>query len=230
MAATRSAGRHLRPRHRGTRVPRVRCYGGRADDKHGASDRLAARVADDDGRRQSRRRLPARSLARGASGRRAGGPGRLQRGRCRQRRLRDAGHAARRSSLAVGSAYDVIFDVARTAIAELSDVASLAEETSSWPYRHDLDLTGFHDLYLTEFIAGTENPTLTDAPELVLVPRSRHDVRRVQRGAAPAVRDAREHGGPRRRHSRRAHALHAAADGRLLLRPVRRRTAAGRRR
>ena len=35
--------------------------------------------------------------------------------------------------------------------------ASVAEETSSWPYRHDLDLTGFID--------GTENPTLVDAPD-----------------------------------------------------------------
>ena len=61
-----------------------------------------------------------------------------------------------------GSAYDVIFDVARAAIAELAGVASLADETSSWPYRHDLDLTGFID--------GTENPTVIDAPELVLVP------------------------------------------------------------
>jgi porphyrinogen peroxidase len=64
-----------------------------------------------------------------------------------------------------GSAYDVIFDVARAAIAELAEVASLADETSSWPYRHDLDLTGFID--------GTENPTLIDAPELVLVPEGR---------------------------------------------------------
>ena len=63
-----------------------------------------------------------------------------------------------------GSAYDVIFDVARAAIAELADVATLADETSSWPYRHDLDLTGFID--------GTENPTLIEAPELVLVPES----------------------------------------------------------
>jgi porphyrinogen peroxidase len=61
-----------------------------------------------------------------------------------------------------GSAYDVVFDVARAAIAELRAVASLADETSSWPYRHDLDLTGFID--------GTENPTLIEAPELVLVP------------------------------------------------------------
>src|SRR5262249_36183470 len=36
-----------------------------------------------------------------------------------------------------GSAYDVIFDVARAAIAELAAVATLADETSSWPYRHD---------------------------------------------------------------------------------------------
>jgi putative iron-dependent peroxidase len=61
-----------------------------------------------------------------------------------------------------GSAYDVIFDVARAAIAGLHPLATVAAETSSWPYRHDLDLTGFID--------GTENPSLIDAPELVLVP------------------------------------------------------------
>jgi porphyrinogen peroxidase len=60
-----------------------------------------------------------------------------------------------------GSAYDVIFDVSRTAIAELAGTASVAEETSSWPYRHDRDLTGFID--------GTENPTLIDAPELAVI-------------------------------------------------------------
>jgi porphyrinogen peroxidase len=60
-----------------------------------------------------------------------------------------------------GSAYDVIFDVARAAIAELRPVVSIVEETSSWPYRHDLDLTGFID--------GTENPTLVEAAELVLI-------------------------------------------------------------
>ncbi len=64
-----------------------------------------------------------------------------------------------------GSAYDVIFDVARDAIAELAELASVAEETSSWPYRHDRDLTGFID--------GTENPTLIDAPEVALVPDER---------------------------------------------------------
>jgi putative iron-dependent peroxidase len=61
-----------------------------------------------------------------------------------------------------GSAYDVVFDVAREAIAEIGGLASVAEETSSWPYRHDRDLTGFID--------GTENPTLIDAAELVLIP------------------------------------------------------------
>jgi porphyrinogen peroxidase len=61
-----------------------------------------------------------------------------------------------------GSAYDVIFDMAREAIGELADLASLAEETSSWPYQHDRDLTGFID--------GTENPTLIDAPEVALIP------------------------------------------------------------
>jgi porphyrinogen peroxidase len=64
-----------------------------------------------------------------------------------------------------GSAYDVIFDVARAAIGELAPFASVAEETSSWPYRHDRDLTGFID--------GTENPDLIDAPGLVLIPGGR---------------------------------------------------------
>jgi putative iron-dependent peroxidase len=61
-----------------------------------------------------------------------------------------------------GSAYDVIFDVARAAIAELHGLGAVVEETSSWPYRHDRDLTGFID--------GTENHDLVDAPDLVLVP------------------------------------------------------------
>jgi putative iron-dependent peroxidase len=61
-----------------------------------------------------------------------------------------------------GSAYDVIFDVAGDVIRELAGLASVAEETSSWPYRHDRDLTGFID--------GTENPTLIDAPDIALIP------------------------------------------------------------
>ena len=63
-----------------------------------------------------------------------------------------------------GSAYDVVFDVARGAIAALAGVARVAEETSSWPYHHDLDLTGFID--------GTENPTLIEAAEVALIPES----------------------------------------------------------
>jgi len=61
-----------------------------------------------------------------------------------------------------GSEYDVIFDTARAAIAALDPFGAVAEETSSWPYRHDRDLTGFID--------GSENPSLVDAPELVLIP------------------------------------------------------------
>jgi porphyrinogen peroxidase len=61
-----------------------------------------------------------------------------------------------------GGAYDVIFDVARASIRELQGIATLVEETSSWPYQHDRDLTGFID--------GSENPTLIDAPEFALVP------------------------------------------------------------
>ena len=47
-------------------------------------------------------------------------------------------------------------------IQELGPVASVADETASWPYQHDRDLTGFID--------GTENPTLVDAPDIALVP------------------------------------------------------------
>jgi porphyrinogen peroxidase len=61
-----------------------------------------------------------------------------------------------------GSAYDVIFDMARDVIHDLAGLASLREETSSWPYRHDRDLTGFID--------GSENPTLLDAPIAALLP------------------------------------------------------------
>ena len=64
-----------------------------------------------------------------------------------------------------GSAYDVIFDVSRMAIRELGGLAVVAEETSSWPYQHDRDLTGFID--------GTENPSLIDAPDVAVVDEGR---------------------------------------------------------
>jgi putative iron-dependent peroxidase len=52
--------------------------------------------------------------------------------------------------------------MARSVIKDLAGVASLADETSSWSYRHDRDLTGFID--------GSENPTLLDAPMAALLP------------------------------------------------------------
>jgi putative iron-dependent peroxidase len=61
-----------------------------------------------------------------------------------------------------GSAYDVVFEVGRGALAAVAGLAAIAAETASWPYRHDLDLTGFID--------GTENPTLLEASDVVLVP------------------------------------------------------------
>lgn len=61
-----------------------------------------------------------------------------------------------------GSTYDVVFDAAHSAIALLKDLARVAEETSSWPYHHDRDLTGFID--------GSENPTLIDAGDAALIP------------------------------------------------------------
>jgi putative iron-dependent peroxidase len=64
-----------------------------------------------------------------------------------------------------GSAYDVIFDMARGVVRDLAGLASVCEETSSWPYRHDRDLTGFTD--------GSENPTLLDAPADALIEEGR---------------------------------------------------------
>jgi putative iron-dependent peroxidase len=61
-----------------------------------------------------------------------------------------------------GSSYDVVFDCARAAIDALRGVATVGEETSSWSYHHDLDLTGFID--------GSENPTLVEAQQIVAVP------------------------------------------------------------
>lgn len=61
-----------------------------------------------------------------------------------------------------GSAYDVVFDIARQVIDALKALASVAQESSSWPYRHDRDLTGFID--------GTKNPNLIDAPAIALIP------------------------------------------------------------
>jgi putative iron-dependent peroxidase len=71
-----------------------------------------------------------------------------------------------------GSAYDVVFDMARSVVRDLDGLATLGEETSSWPYRHDRDLTGFID--------GSENPTLLEAPGYALIPEG-------QPGAAGSV-------------------------------------------
>lgn len=60
------------------------------------------------------------------------------------------------------SAYDYIFDFTRDAVHALASVARISDETTSWPYHGKLDLTGFVD--------GTENPKLTEAPEVVLIP------------------------------------------------------------
>jgi len=61
-----------------------------------------------------------------------------------------------------GGAYDIVFDASRAAIAALAGVASIATETVGWSYRRNRDLTGFED--------GTENPSLPEAPDAVLIP------------------------------------------------------------
>jgi porphyrinogen peroxidase len=71
-----------------------------------------------------------------------------------------------------GSSYDVLFDMGRSVIQDLTGLARVADETASWPYKHDRDLTGFVD--------GSENPTLLDAPADALIPEG-------QPGAAGSV-------------------------------------------
>lgn len=61
-----------------------------------------------------------------------------------------------------GASYDVVFDLARGAIAALGSLATLERELDGWSYRHSRDLTGFED--------GTENPSLLLAPAIATVP------------------------------------------------------------
>jgi len=61
-----------------------------------------------------------------------------------------------------GGSYDVVFDAAVGLMSSLSRLVTLAAEVASWSYHRDLDLTGFID--------GTENPSLSVAPNYVLVP------------------------------------------------------------
>jgi putative iron-dependent peroxidase len=60
-----------------------------------------------------------------------------------------------------GSGYDVVFDLSRGVVMALAGVAALRHELVGWPYHHDLDLTGFID--------GTENPTLVDATDVAVI-------------------------------------------------------------
>ena len=60
-----------------------------------------------------------------------------------------------------GHAYHTVFDVAREAMATLAPVAQLAAEVAGWTYKESRDLTGFID--------GTENPSLSEAPEVALI-------------------------------------------------------------
>ena len=61
-----------------------------------------------------------------------------------------------------GSGYDVVFDLSRAVASALAGKLRLAHEMVGWPYHHDLDLTGFMD--------GTENPSIVEATSEVLVP------------------------------------------------------------
>lgn len=64
-----------------------------------------------------------------------------------------------------GASYDVVFDTSRSIVAELMGRARLAHEMVGWRDHHDLDLTGFED--------GTENPSIVEATSVALVPAGR---------------------------------------------------------
>ncbi len=61
-----------------------------------------------------------------------------------------------------GHAYDKVFDVTREAMQVLTSVAILASEVAGWTYKENRDLTGFID--------GTENPSLSEAPDVAVIP------------------------------------------------------------
>lgn len=61
-----------------------------------------------------------------------------------------------------GAGRDVVFDVGWDVLDALAGTAVLADETLGWSYHHSRDLTGFVD--------GTENPPLSEAPDVALVP------------------------------------------------------------
>ena len=66
-----------------------------------------------------------------------------------------------------GASYDVVFDLSRGVVTELAPHAALVHEMVGWPYHHDLDLTGFID--------GTENPSLIEATAVALAPAGAPD-------------------------------------------------------
>jgi len=61
-----------------------------------------------------------------------------------------------------GHAYDKVFDVTREAMQVLAPTAILVSEVAGWTYKENRDLTGFID--------GTENPSLSVAPDVALIP------------------------------------------------------------
>jgi porphyrinogen peroxidase len=63
-----------------------------------------------------------------------------------------------------GASYDNVFDVATAVADALKPTAIPVREVTGWTYQHNRDLTGFQD--------GTENPTLVDAPDVVLIPEN----------------------------------------------------------
>src|SRR6185436_8081361 len=61
-----------------------------------------------------------------------------------------------------GATYDTVFDLSSAVQRDLRGVADLANEMVGFPYHHDLDLTGFID--------GIENPTLVEATQVAIIP------------------------------------------------------------
>ncbi len=60
-----------------------------------------------------------------------------------------------------GGGHDLVFDEAVLLSRSLAGTARLVDETVGWVYHHDRDLTGFVD--------GSENPAVSEIPEVVVV-------------------------------------------------------------
>ena len=188
-----AAGRHLRARHRLARLPRIR-----PARRRGRRASSSPRLAD---LREPRTTIGGVNLVVGVAARAVARP-RRGAGARRAARLRRAGRRARTASRCRRPSTTLVLWLAGRGLRRRlrrgphghrgarAGRPRSPTETSSWPYRHDRDLTGFID--------GTENPSLARAPD-VASSRRRARCGRVRAAAAAVAARRRRVGGAARR-------------------------------